>query len=59
MLSMLYEVAIHFGPVLFLVLLVDLFILLIVYGKMAIRVARIERKINEVINMLTGKENRR
>ena len=59
MLSMLYEVAIHFGPVLFLVLLVDLFILLIVYGKMAIRVARTERKINEVLNILTGKENHR
>ena len=56
MLSVLYEVAIHFGPVLFLVLLVDLFILLLVYGKMAIRVARTERKINEILNILTGKE---
>ena len=59
MLSMLYEAAVYFGPILFLVLLVDLFILSIVYGKLAIRAARIERKINEVINILTGKENRR
>ena len=56
MLSVLYEIAIHFGPVLFLVLLVDLFILLLVYGKMAIRVARTERKINEILNILTRKE---